>query len=205
MFCQKCGNKLNDNAIFCDKCGNKNEDNINNNTTNDVVEESKVTRNMKKCKSCEKLISKKTKVCPHCGRDDRPLAQRNPLAGCLVTILLFGFFIFIIPTIISDFSPSTSSSSKTERFSLINDNSYRGYSDGFSFYIEGKIKNNTNKTYSYAQVTFNLYDKDGVQLGTAMANINNFEANGTWKFKAISLTSENSKVKSFKLAEITGF
>ena len=23
MFCRKCGNKLNDNAIFCDQCGVK--------------------------------------------------------------------------------------------------------------------------------------------------------------------------------------
>ena len=54
------------------------------------------------------------------------------------------------------------------------------------------------------QVTYNLYDKDGVQLGTALANINNLEANGTWKFKAIG-TGEGSQVASYKLVEITGW
>ena len=100
---------------------------------------------------------------------------------------------------------SPTSSFSKEKFTLINDNSYKGYSDGFGFYIEGKITNNTNKDYSYAQVTFNLYDKDGAQLGTAVDNINHFEANGTWKFKAIGLTGDSNKVKTFKLAEITGF
>ena len=41
--------------------------------------------------------------------------------------------------------------------------------------ISGILKNNTDKTYSYAQICFNVYDKDGNQLGTAIANVNNLE------------------------------
>ena len=63
--------------------------------------------------------------------------------------------------------------------------------------------NNTNKNYNYAQVTFNIYDKDGNQLGTAVDNINNFQANGTWKYKAIGLTTE--KVSRYEFVEITGW
>lgn len=86
-----------------------------------------------------------------------------------------------------------------EKFSLVDSN---GDYDGFAYYITGTIKNNTNKQYSYVQVTFNLYDADGAQIGTALANINNLEANGTWKFKAIGTTE---KPASYKLAEITGW
>lgn len=79
------------------------------------------------------------------------------------------------------------------------------YNDGFSsYYIEGTIKNNTDKTYSYVQVTFNLYDADGALIGTAMDNINNLEPNGVWKFKALNLSSSGN-VASYKLAEITGW
>jgi hypothetical protein len=53
------------------------------------------------------------------------------------------------------------------------------------------------------QVTFNLYDKSGAQLGTAVDNINNLEPNGTWKYKALGLTTE--KVDSYKFVEISGW
>lgn len=86
-----------------------------------------------------------------------------------------------------------------EKFTLVDS---EGNYDGFAYYVTGTIKNNKNKQYSYVQVTFNLYDADGAQIGTAMANINNLEANGTWKFKALGVTEE---VASYKLAEITGW
>ena len=77
-------------------------------------------------------------------------------------------------------------------------------SDGYSTYIEGTITNKTNHKMSYVQVVFNLYDKDGAQIGTAMDNINNLEANGKWKFKAMSFDF-SGKATSYKLSEITGF
>ena len=86
-----------------------------------------------------------------------------------------------------------------EKFTLIDS---EGSYDGFAYYVTGTIKNNTDKQYSYVQVTFNLYDADGAQIGTALANINNLEANGTWKFKALGTTED---VSSYKLAEITGW
>lgn len=86
-----------------------------------------------------------------------------------------------------------------EKFTLLESN---GDYDGFAFYVTGTIKNNTDKQYTYVQVTFNLYDADGAQIGTALANINNLESNGTWKFKAIGPTE---KPASYKLADITGW
>lgn len=100
----------------------------------------------------------------------------------------------------SSSSSTTSVKTSTEKFKLVSDEMTN---DGFSTYIEGTIQNNTDKKYSYVQVTFNLYDSDGNQLGTAMDNINNLEPNGTWKYKAIGLTTEN--IASYKFVEITGW
>ena len=76
---------------------------------------------------------------------------------------------------------------------------------GLNNHTVGTIKNNRNKKYSYAQVTFNLYDKNGAQLGSAIANINNLEPYGKWKYDAIGLISNPEEVASYKLGEIIGF
>lgn len=94
------------------------------------------------------------------------------------------------------------SSKKDEKLELVEvTNAYESYS---SYYIEGTIKNTSDKEYSYVQVSFNLYDADGAQIGTAMDNINDLEANGTWKFKALGLSPEG-KVSTYKIKEITGW
>ena len=94
---------------------------------------------------------------------------------------------------------NTTTQSIQEKFTLVDS---EGSFDGFAYYVTGTIMNNTNRQYSYVQVTFNLYVEDGAQIGTAMANVNNLEANGTWKFRAPGLTQE---VASYKLMEITGW
>lgn len=71
-----------------------------------------------------------------------------------------------------------------------------------NLFITGTIKNHSNKTYIYVQVTFNLYDDSGAQVGTTMANTNNLEAGGTWKFKA--LVSEDNATK-YKFTGIDAF
>lgn len=74
--------------------------------------------------------------------------------------------------------------------------------EGYVNYIVGTVKNNTNKTYSYVQVEFNLYDGSGAQVGSTFDNINNLEPNGIWKFKAI-ITDDNAK--NYKLKGVTGW
>ncbi len=76
--------------------------------------------------------------------------------------------------------------------------------DGFALYLEGTIRNNASKTYSYVQVSFGIYDNAGNKTGTAMANVNNLGAGETWKFKAICLTPPTNG-GNYKLDEITGF
>ena len=69
-------------------------------------------------------------------------------------------------------------------------------------YIVGSVKNNGAKTYSYVQVTINLYDNSGAQVGSTLANVNNLEPGGTWKFKAYWTEKDGT---SYKIKEITGW
>lgn len=74
-------------------------------------------------------------------------------------------------------------------------------SDGYSRYVTGQIRNNTDKTYSYAQVEINLYS-NGVQVGSTLDNINNLEPHSIWEFKAIIL---QDNADQFKVKDISGW
>lgn len=110
-------------------------------------------------------------------------------------IFLLAIFLFLLTGCSMD---DIESELKNENdFSLSED---RGYADKYniSYYIEGVVKNLTSKEYSYVQIEFNTYDNDGNVIGSCLDNINNFDANGTWKIKAIC-SGEPSKIKSYKL------
>jgi hypothetical protein len=63
----------------------------------------------------------------------------------------------------------------------------------YSPFIVGKLKNNSNKVYSYVEISFNLYDENNVQVGSTFTNLNNLEpAGGFWQFEAPVL-EENAK------------
>lgn len=64
-------------------------------------------------------------------------------------------------------------------------------------HIVGTAVNNTDRTFGYVQVEFNLYDSSGAQVGSTLANCNNVEPHGTWKFDAIIL-EENVRKARFK-------
>ena len=68
--------------------------------------------------------------------------------------------------------------------------------------IVGRIRNNSGKRYSYAQVTFNLYNSAGEQVGTALANVNGLDPGGVWRFKAVGFTGDG---ENYKLDKITGY
>lgn len=162
------------------------------------------------CKECGKEISKSAKTCPNCGK--------KQVSKTKVIIIVIIFIAIIGGVAGSSKNPTGSDTTKTnsgasgstattnnEKFTL--EDGHTGSTDeyGMSYNIEGSIKNNTDKQYSYVQVTFNLYDSDGAQIGTALANINNLEANGLWKFKAIGSLGNGKSVASYKLMEITGW
>lgn len=157
---------------------------------------------LKKCKECGAEISSDAKTCPKCGKN------LTPSAGSIILgIMLCIFGLYILFSGLKDISyPSNNSVAETtssliEDFTLLSDTLT---SDEFGLnYIEGSIQNNTSNDYSYVQVNFILYDEAGNQVGTALDNINNLKANGTWKFKAAFLTDK--KVFKYELAEITGW
>ncbi len=166
---------------------------------------------MKKCKECGEEISSSAKKCPKCGKDQRNFFMKHPVLYTIVILIIIGVVASSggntnnNTTQTNGGSSETTTSTKKEKFTLEDD--HIGSSDqyGMSYTIEGSIKNNTDKQYSYVQVTFNLYDSDGAQIGTALANINNLEANGLWKFKAIGSLGDGKSVASYKLMEITGW
>jgi len=69
-------------------------------------------------------------------------------------------------------------------------------------YVVGQVRNNADRTYSYVQVTINLYDNSGAQVGSTLANVNNLEPGGLWKFKAVLI---EDTATNYKIKEITGF
>lgn len=91
---------------------------------------------------------------------------------------------------------------KTE--SLVLEDGYTGGLDetGYFYYIEGYVKNNTDKDYEYVSIEFITYDSEGNTLGSCYDNNSSLEANGRWKFKA-SCLEETENIASFKLKEIT--
>ncbi|MEG2311006.1 MAG: FxLYD domain-containing protein [Clostridia bacterium] len=159
---------------------------------------------MKKCKHCQTEIDKKAKICPTC-------KKKQGHTGLIISGIIIAIIIVAIATSGGN-KPNNQSGTQTntetknqEKFTL--QEGHKGYTDeyGMSYYIEGTIKNNTHKQYSYVQITLNLYDVEGAQVGSAVANINNLEPNGLWKFKALGSLGDGKKVASYKMMEITGF
>ena len=77
-------------------------------------------------------------------------------------------------------------------------------SDQFTTYVTGVLQNNGAKK-GYVQITIPCYDKDGAKLGDALANVNDIEANGKWKFKAMFAGNEKPKTCNIDNAKVTGF
>lgn len=75
------------------------------------------------------------------------------------------------------------------------------HQDGIT-YVGGKIKNKTNKEFSYVQIEINLYDEKGTQVGSTFDVINNLEPYGIWHFKAMVI-DENAK--TYKVKRIIGY
>lgn len=165
---------------------------------------------LKICKECGAEVSSKG-VCPKCGKDQKNFFMKHKVITFLLVVVIIGAVAGAGSSTNKNAETgktaetSSTSTEKKEKFTL--QEGHKGNTDeyGMSYTIEGSIKNNTDKQYSYVQVTFNLYDTDGAQIGTAMANINNLEANGLWKFKAIGSLGNGKSVASYKLMEITGW
>ena len=76
--------------------------------------------------------------------------------------------------------------------------------DEYTSTIKGTFTNKSGKELSYVQVSYSLFDADGAQIGTALANTNNLADGGTWKFEAATF-KQPGEVASFKIADVSGF
>lgn len=76
--------------------------------------------------------------------------------------------------------------------------------DAYSCKISGVYTNKAGKDLNYVQVSYNLFDADGNQIGTALANTNNLADGGTWKFEAFG-SAVVDEVASYKIGDVTGF
>jgi len=56
--------------------------------------------------------------------------------------------------------------------------------------IIGVVRNNTSRTFGYAQIEFSLYDRYGRQVGSTFDNICNLDPYGIWRFEAIVLEDD---------------
>ncbi len=72
----------------------------------------------------------------------------------------------------------------------------------YSMTITGTFTNNTDKTMSYVSLSYNLFDSDGAQIGTAYDNTSNLAAGGTWKFEALGIEAL-SNVSYYELVDVT--
>lgn len=76
--------------------------------------------------------------------------------------------------------------------------------DEWSSKITGTFTNTSGKEFSYISVSYNLYDADGNQIGTAIDSTSNLADGGTWKFEAYG-TEPLADVANYMLADVSGF
>lgn len=158
-----------------------------------------------KCKSCGKEVADTAKSCPGCGaKVKKPIYKR---------VWFWVIIVFVVIGLASGGSGESSESSSsnnektqttTKQEALVLEDGHTGAPDeyGIAYYIEGYIKNNSDKDYSYVQVEFTAYDAEGNILDSCLDNNSGLEANGRWKFKAMC-TADADKIASYKFKEIT--
>lgn len=156
---------------------------------------------MKKCKYCQSEIDDKAKVCPKCGKK-----QGMPKWLIVVIVIIVIIVIASLGGSNTEEKQEQTGTTTETKDNVVLEDGHTGSLDeyGTFYYIDGYIKNNTDKDYSYISVEFTTYDKDGNTLGTCLDNNSSLEANGRWKFHAICV-DDVKNIASYKLKEITKY
>ena len=180
---------------------------------------------MIKCKTCGADIAANAKACPQCGAKNK-----KPIYTKWWFYVLIVLVVIVIASSgagnKSDNQNSTglqettvADTAKKESTETTGENAIQGLNNALSKSkleevaapeaaegdfglkkINGSLKNISGKTLSYVQITFALYDEDGAQIGTAVANINNLTKDSVWKYSATPLTTD--EWVSFEVTEI---
>lgn len=161
-----------------------------------------------KCKECGNEISTKAEACPKCGAKIKSSGFGTRILKGIAIFFLGSFILGIFASISNSVNGTPGAQNQaigipdpsSEDFTVSN---LHIKNDGIgNGVIAGTITNNTSKSFSYAQVEINLYDKSGAQVGSTLANVNNIEPNGKWKFEA-PVFQDNAA--SYKVAAVHGF
>jgi hypothetical protein len=214
MFCENCGNKLDDGAKFCRGCGySVNTDEPKNNPTKDSVKNSYqplheyVINENDDNNDIFKFIGNLSTIW-------------KVVAGIVAVVILILAIILVVniwnavtgsvSDILDDVfsnntradSGSSNNNDREERasFEWVEEASIKGnYIEGsfigntyvppikIGTIIEGEVKNITDTTFSFVMIEFILYDSSGNQIGTAMDTINSLRGGNTWRFSASTL------------------
>ena len=158
------------------------------------------------CKQCGKEIAESAKMCPNCGTKNKKPFFKQVWFWIVAVFLIIGIAASNGNSNNSSANESSATGKTKTKSDLVLEDGHSGSPDstGFAYYIEGYIKNETDKDYSYVSVTFTAYDSDGNTLGTCLDNNSGLEAGGRWKFKAMCL-DEVDKIASYKLKSITKY
>lgn len=72
-----------------------------------------------------------------------------------------------------------------------------------NLFIASSVKNESGKAYRYAQISFNVFDKNGAQVGNALANVTGLDPGRVWKFEAVVINEE--RAETFDFHELKGW
>lgn len=164
---------------------------------------------MKFCKWCGKELENEKDPCPNCGVEQRRKTNYKPIIVVGVFIVAVIVLMFISNANSGPRKAVDGSLSKDGEVIMTGDGSLEIINkslirDGMFLYIVGTVKNHSEKPYSRVEITFNLYDRAKNQTGTAMDAIQNLEAKGTWKYKAM-VTVQDSDLADYKAMRLAGW
>ncbi|MEN6411420.1 MAG: FxLYD domain-containing protein [Veillonellales bacterium] len=155
---------------------------------------------IKKCSECGIELPPDVSRCPRCSKEiTTSQAKRKQLTGTQIIsgIIVVACVVFFFNSYSRSLVPQSQQSKNT--VSVITQQTQQANDLEV---VEHKAQsNNSNKKYRYAEIRFTLHDKSGAQVGTAMTNTADIEANAVWKFKALII---DERATSYKLAGVTG-
>ncbi|MEW6302646.1 MAG: FxLYD domain-containing protein [Verrucomicrobiota bacterium] len=141
------------------------------------------------CKECGTQVSIKAKQCPACGAPIRNMKRMIRMFGTILIVALVGAFVFFnkdkVGLAQKELEVVKYELEKVKGTSLV--------------YVVGTLKNNTDLQFTSVRVDFNLFDKDGKQIGTASDFVMIIEPKTEWAFKAQVLENNAVKVKFDKI------
>ena len=217
-YCDNCGTAINEGEKFCSGCGQKVDNNVINN----------VSGNNKKSISPLGIffIILGTIVISFVGfivlillipdewleTDETTTSQITSAEVQTSELTTTNITTTVSTTTQTTTTATTTSAKKASDYTTTDDSKFdynitKKYRDkyGFSYYIEGYVKNNKDINYNYIQISFICYDKNGNNLGTAIDNSNNLLGNQTWKYKAMFFGSNSENVHHCDFYEIESF